>query len=166
MQVEFLRVVGKFARWRRQFYERTYPNTGPTWLEPFPDRVEALAEDMSYEEKEMQKLEWRREAVLAAKLWLYQHPFTESYTNYEDESTFRKNLWLISMSGEDYFVPLPGYRNIFMFPSTLIAPFFWRIYCDYESYLPPPPPAPCARAGGGGRGVAEAELTVPKRRYI
>jgi hypothetical protein len=28
METEFRRVVRKFARWRRQFYERTYPHTG------------------------------------------------------------------------------------------------------------------------------------------
>jgi hypothetical protein len=54
METEFRRVVRKFARWRRGFFQRTYPHTGKEWLEPYPERVCNLPDDMPYEEKQHQ----------------------------------------------------------------------------------------------------------------
>jgi hypothetical protein len=132
METEFRRVVRKFARWRRGFFQRTYPHTGEEWLEPYPERVRNLPDDMPYEEKQHQLQEWRREAVTAAKSWLCAHPFDQPYGNYEDESTFRKNVWLISMSGTDYYVAIPGHRNRFMFPLMPSAYEFPEVSCQSE----------------------------------
>jgi hypothetical protein len=66
METEFRRVVRKFARWRRGFFQRTYPHTGKEWLEPYPTRVHNLPDDMLYKEKEHQLQEWCMEAVTVA----------------------------------------------------------------------------------------------------
>lgn len=132
LETEFRAMLKKFAHWRQLFYERQYPNTFHTWFEPFPERVANLPSNMSDEDQNLRKLQWRREAIRAAKSWILDHPFTDTYDTYEDAQMLREHLWRISVTGEEYFVSLPGARNRFMLPLMPSAYEFPEVSCQKE----------------------------------